>query len=529
MSEPVTLRGLVEARARASGNQTAVIVCDQAMTYAELDGRANQAANLLRALHVGRGDKVAVMLPNCWEFVALWAGVAKLGAVLVPVNVHQRGDGLAYVLEHSDAVALVVDQAIEEAVDRAGAPRLRRLVRGGDLGARLDEASTSAPPPVDIDPAAVFGLLYTSGTTGRSKGVLLSHAAYLNSGRVLATVLGVRDDDVFFTPLPLFHVGAQIVVMMPALWAGRPVVAADGFSARTYWDTVRRYRCTLLHYLGSVLNILLKQPPRPDDAHTPGRLMFGGGAAKTIWREFEQRFGVTMCEGYGLTESAGIVTFNAPEAIRLGSIGREVAHGEVRVLDEQDRAVPPGAIGEIAMRPRVAHVIMDGYYKDTEATARTLRGGWLHTGDRGSMDEDGYVYFVDRLKDSIRRRGENVSSFEVEQVINAHPKVLESVAVGVPDALGDEEIKVIVVLRPGERLDALAIVQWVEARMAYFMVPRYVEFRDALPKTDTQKILKTALRQEGVGAAWDREAAGYRVRRRSSGNDAGQRPIGGRT
>jgi crotonobetaine/carnitine-CoA ligase len=509
----VNLRQLLEARTREHPDGVAAIVCDRSLTWRELDGVANRAAHAMAARGVEPGHKVAVMLPNCWEFLALWAGVAKLGAVIVPVNVHLRGEGLRYVLQHSEASLLVLDAPLAEVVGQAGLAAIPRLVRGGDLDERLAAAVDTPPPDHRLDPAAIFALLYTSGTTGRSKGVLLSHNAYVNSGRELAELLGVGPRDVIFTPLPLFHVGAQIVAMMPALWSGRPIVVAEGFSARTFWDTVRRHRCTMLHYLGTLLNILYKQPPRPDDADNPARVMFGGGASVDIWEDFQRRFGVLLAEGYGLTETGGIATFNTPATIRVGSIGRAVRYAEIRVVDEHDRPLPPRVRGEIVMRTDRPHVVMEGYYKDPAASATALRGGWLHTGDRGWMNDDGYVYFVDRLKDCIRRRGENISSFEVEQVINTHPQVLESAAVGVPDALGEEEVKVIVVPRPGERIDPLSIVQWAETRMAYFMVPRYVEIRDALPKTETQKVQKAVLREAGPGAAWDREAAGYRLRR----------------
>jgi crotonobetaine/carnitine-CoA ligase len=509
----VNLRQLLEERAHAHPDDTAVIISDRALTWAELDRLANRAAQAMAAGGLGPGDRVAVMLPNCWEFLALFAGAAKLGAVIVPVNVHLRGEGLHHVLAHSEASLLVLDAPLEPVVDRAGPPGLARLVRGPGLDATLAAATGAPPPDHRLPPEAVFGLLYTSGTTGRSKGVLLSHNAYVNSGRELAGLLGVGPTDVLFTPLPLFHVGAQIVAMMPALWAGRPIVVAEGFSARTFWDTVRRHGCTMLHYLGTLLHILHKQPPRPDDADNPARIMFGGGASRDIWPEFERRFGVVLCEGYGMTETAGIATFNTPPHVRTGSIGRAVPYADVRVVDERDQAVPPGSRGEIVMRPHRPHVVMESYLKDPEATATSLRRGWLHTGDRGWVDEDGYVYFVDRLKDCIRRRGENISSFEVEAAINAHPQVLESAAVGVPDPLGEEEVKIIVVPRAGERIDPLSIVQWAEQRMAYFMVPRYVEIRDALPKTETQKIQKASLREAGPGTAWDREAAGYKLKR----------------
>jgi crotonobetaine/carnitine-CoA ligase len=260
-----------------------------------------------------------------------------------------------------------------------------------------------------------------------------------------------------------------------------------------------------------MIPILCKQPPGPGDRDHHARLTACAATPKDVWLQFEERFGVRIIEGYGLTETTGFCVTNPRDAVRVGSIGRAMDFVDALVVDDQDRAVEPGRCGEIAIRARAPHTLMEGYYRMPQQTAEAMRGGLFHTGDMGYADADGYLYFVDRIKQSIRRRGENISSWEVEKVVNAHPQVLESAAVGVPSDLGEEEVKVYVVCRPGAALAPLDIIRWCEARMAYFMVPRYVEFRAALPKTATERVEKYKLKQEGIGQAWDREAAGYKL------------------
>jgi crotonobetaine/carnitine-CoA ligase len=262
-----------------------------------------------------------------------------------------------------------------------------------------------------------------------------------------------------------------------------------------------------------MIPILCKQAPGDGDRWHRVRLTACAATPTDVWAEFERRFGVTIVEGYGLTETAGFCVANPPDATRVGSIGRPLSFVETRVVDAADAPLPAGSAGEIAIRARAPHLLMEGYFKMPEQTAEALRGGWFHSGDAGRADADGYLTFVDRMKQSIRRRGENISSWEIEKVVNAHPLVLESAAVGVPSELAEEEVKVCVVPRSGETIDPLEIVRWCETRMAYFMVPRFVEVRASLPKTATERVEKYRLKQEGRAGAWDRDAAGYVVRR----------------
>ena len=443
-----------------------------------------RAAAALRELGVKRGDNVCLMLGNSPRYLYAWFGLCRLGAVPVPINVHLMGEGLAYILEHSEARLAIAE------------PEL-----AGRLGMRtVTELPSATPdgPGADVRPEELAGILYTSGTTGPPKGVMLSHHAYLESARHFAAeMVRATSDDVLYTTLPLFHINAQAHTVLPAMLLNATMALGARFSASGFWDDIRAHGATIFNSLAAMIPILCKQPESERDRDHRARLTACAATPKDVWLEFERRFGVTIVEGYGLTETAGFCVCNPLEAIRVGSIGKPMSWVDAKF-----------DVGEIVLRPKGDHLFMEGYFKGD------AREEWFRTGDAGSMDADGYLYFHDRIKQSIRRRGENISSWEVEKVVNAHPKVLESAAVGHPSELGEEDVRVVIVPRPGETIEPLEIVQWCETRMAYFMVPRYVDLRESLPKTATERIEKYKLKQEGLGpGCWDRDAAGYRVRR----------------
>ena len=289
--------------------------------------------------------------------------------------------------------------------------------------------ATARCPDGGAAPEAVAGILYTSGTTGPPKGVMLSHRAYVNSAQCFAhEMVRATPDDVFFTTLPLFHINAQAHTVLPAILLNATCALAPRFSASGFWDAVRRHEATIFNSLAAMIPILCKQPPGAADRHHRARLTACAATPTAFWEEFERRFGVQIVEGYGLTETAGFCVANPLDAVRVGTVGRALGFVETRVTgvtDAQGDPLPAGQVGEIAVRARAPHVLMEGYFKMPEQTAEALRGGWFRTGDAGFADADGYLTFVDRIKQSIRRRGENVSSWEVEQVVNAHPRVLE--------------------------------------------------------------------------------------------------------
>lgn len=541
-SASATIPRVLAERAELSPDARFVSCDGQAITFAEALLRARQAAAALADAGVRAGDKLAVMLPNGLEFLDLWFGSALLGAVLVPVNTGLVGEGLAHVLRHSESTLLVADGTLAAACDAAlgnDGPPLRRFAlsvadrpaASGQGSATIGGGSgvTSAPdaagwgdgrawlagayapaPEATVRPDGLASILYTSGTTGRAKGVMNGHQAFVTTGLGFAReMVRMRDDDVLYTSLPLFHVNAQMLSTMGALVSGRPLVLARRFSASSFLDDVRRERATIFNYIGAMLTMIAKQPARADDHESALRLAVGGAAPADLWPTFERRFGLSILEAYGLTETATACASNPPDDVRVGTIGRAVSWAEIRIEDERGEPAPDDQPGEIVVRATRPDVLFQGYFRDPEATRKAMAGGWFHTGDRGRRDADGYLTFLDRLKDVIRRRGENISSFEVERAVNAHDAVAESAAVGVPSDLGEEDVLIVVVLRPGATVSGPELLQHCATRLAPFMLPRYVRIVPTLPKTATQRVQKFQLRAEGVAPdAWDRERAG---------------------
>ncbi|NWG03499.1 MAG: ATP-dependent acyl-CoA ligase [Syntrophaceae bacterium] len=520
------IKKLLESRAENYGGEPFIYFRDQIINFATLDQNVNKAANLFRELGVKKGDHVCFLLPNCPEFVYLWFGLAKIGGVMVPLNFNLRGDGLRYIINHSDSKLIVVNERFYDAyafvekdllvieqkiLHNDGAPLPGNFHSLKNL---MEKAEEKEPPTIEIKDGDPLGIIYTSGTTGPPKGAVISHFNYINTAQVwVDEILQYRDDDIFFTTLPLFHANAQMYSTMGALCSGRPYVLREKFSASRFWAEIRQYKATVFNYIGGILTILMKQPEREDDNDNPARIAFGGAAPKEIWLDFEKRFNVKIIEGYGATENGAIPLCNPPDNIRVGSIGKPTSFAEVTIWDENNREVPAGQTGEIVVKEKIPYSMFLGYYKQPDKTREAWEGGWFHTGDRGYKDEDGYFYFVDRMKDCIRRRGENISSFDIEKIVNSHPSVLESAAIAVPSELGEDDVKIYIILRPNKELKPEDLIKFCEERMAYFMVPRYVEFLKEFPKTPTDRAQKFELRRRGIANAWDREKAGYRLRR----------------
>lgn len=511
----MTLPALLDARAEASGDATFVSFEGRRLSYADALRRAERTGAALSALGVRRGDAVAVMLPNRLEFLDVWFGCALVGAVLVPVNTALKGDGLRYVLEHSESRLIVtvpgLTDEIDGAVGAAAGPAVR-VVCGEEQGSWLSfdalvAAAGTAVVRATVVPDDIASVLYTSGTTGMPKGVMNGHDAFVTTGHVFARdYVRMRSDDVLYTTLPLFHVNAQMLTTMGSLASGRPMVLAPRFSASGFFADVRAHGATVFNYIGAMLTMLHKQPEAAGDADGPARLAVGGAAPAELWPAFERRFGLTILEAYGLTETACMCLGNPPDDIRVGRLGTPVGWADVTVRREDGRPADPGEPGEIAVRAKRPGILFGGYFKAPEATAAAFADGWFLTGDRGVVDDDGYFAFLDRLKDTIRRRGENISSFQVEQVVDEHPAVAACAAVGVPSDLGEDEVLIAIV--PQADLDPAEIVAFCRRELADFMVPRYVRVVDALPRTATERVQKHVLRADGIAGAWDRLAPG---------------------
>jgi crotonobetaine/carnitine-CoA ligase len=516
---------ILEDKAAMNAGRVAVITAQEQITYAQLNERVNRVGNALQAMGITKNDTICVMLPNVPEFLYTWWGNAKLGGITVPLNTALKGEGLAYIINHCDAETMILSHRYIAALDeiRGSLSQLKRIIVLGpegqraanlpagamDFGELLTAPATS--PMQEVWSDDIDSIMYTSGTTGLPKGVIHRHARCYG-GFVLPIMTGYTEQDVVYNTLPLFHIGGQNMVWM-ALVSDTTVALAERFSARRFWQDVRAYSATFTLFLGAMIPILHKQPPRPDDHANSLRVALSAAAPRTIWEEFERRFDVKIIELYSQTEGGFLLNADAKAEGKVGSMGKPSAGYEVKVVDEQDREIPPGAVGELIYRPAAGSTLTE-YYKNPEATAEKTRGGWIRSGDLAYQDDDGYFFFVDRKNDFMRRRGENISSFEVEKIINSHPRVLESAAYAIPSELGEDEVMVALVLQPGAELDPLELIQYCEAHMAYFMIPRYVRIVDTFPKTGTERTVKYQLKSQGVTFdTWDREAAGYMPKR----------------
>lgn len=518
-----TVHGVVEQLAAERGSDIFLHYLESEYSYRAINEAANRVAHGLQQLGVTKDDKVAIMMSNRPEFLFSWFGLSKLGAVEVPVNTAHRGELLSYMLNQADCVALIIESDFMAQL-KAVLPSLEKLkhiiVLTGDSGeesegsASGDGRETSYQVLVDndggyretqilySDPAAI---MFTSGTTGPSKGAVVPQNYQLTMAEIIVGMADYTEQDCLYNALPLFHGNAQTLSTMPALISGARMVLAKRFSASRFWDDVRRYRCTEFNYIGGILPILLKAESSPNDADNPLRVLVGAGADRNTFETFEKRFDVKLVEGYGMSE-IGTPLNTGMEDRRPGSCGTLNPGYQVKLVDDEGNEVGANTPGELLIRPLKPYSMMLEYYRMPEKTVEAWQDLWFHTGDYLQHDEEGYYYFVDRKKDALRRRGENISSFEVERGVNSHPAVLQSAAVAVKSELGEDEVMVCVALKPGEQLTAEALIEHCSEQMAYFMVPRYIRFMDALPKTPTERVQKYLLREQGVTTdTYDRE------------------------
>lgn len=526
MDEAVTIGQVLGHQARQRPDHEIIRTPDEAITFASLDDSATRCANVLGDLGLEPGDAVAVLLPNGRGFLDTWFGISRGGFVEVPLNVALKGDLLADQLHRSGAKALVIGA---EHLDRLGAvadrvPHLRHVLCVGTPSGSVDgvevvafeqalATASTTPQNMEVDPASPSGILFTSGTTGPSKGVVRSHVADFTLARTTIDIMGYGPGERLFTVFPLFHLNAKFNSVLPAMLLNGTLILHDRFSASGFWDVAREEGVTAFNFMGALLTMLMKQPQRDDDRDHAVRCAYGAPAPVTIFGPFEERFGVRLVEVYGSTE-LGITTMNTVDEVKVGSCGTTAPYYEVAIHDDHDRPCPPDVPGEIVVRPREPSVMFSHYHGMPEESLEAFRNLWFHTGDRATVDEDGYFYYVDRMKDAIRRRGENVSSFEVERTLATLDEVAEVAVIGVPSDLTDEEILAVIVFKEGRSLDHVQILDHCQERLPHFAVPRYLRFDDQLPKTPSQRVEKYRLREMGLTEdAWDREEHGYQVRR----------------
>lgn len=515
-------RYLMDRWAREKPDETYVVFADgEEWSFAEFRRRVIAVATGLQQLGVSRGAHVAVWLPNGREGLLIQFAINYLGAVFVPFNTAYRGSILQHVLTNSDAAILVAHGSLVDRLAGIDAPDLRHVVLVGEGAVPIPLTASTfddllraqgllEEPDRPIEPWDTQSIIYTSGTTGPSKGVLSSYLhLYTNAGPDAWPMVTAQDR--FLVNMPLFHIGGMgLPVVMFA--RGGSIALMESYSTDTFWDFVRRARATAIFLLGVMATFLVKQPSSPADRDHKVRLALVVPLTDDA-TSFAKRYGVDVYTIFNMTEISSPIVSEANPTKR-GTCGKPRSGVDVRLVDENDCEVPAGTVGEMIVRTDRPWAMNSGYHKNAEATARAWRNGWFHTGDAFRRDEDGYFYFVDRLKDTIRRRGENISSFEVEAEIVAHPCVREAAVVGVPSALSEDDVMAVIAPVPGETIDPVALITFLTARMPYFMVPRYIRVMNELPKTPSAKVQKMVLRGDGVTAdTWDREAVGMRLRR----------------
>ena len=490
-------------------------------TYGELLIRVQQLAGGFSQAGVSRGDHVAVWMFDGKEAILTFFALNYLGAVFVPLNTAFKGTVLEHTLNLSDAEILVAHTQLLERLGEVACPKLNQIISLGDgsvpqgyqgtAWSTVSEAS-AAPPELDrpIEPWDTQSIIFTSGTTGPSKGVLSSYLhIFTNAGPESWPF--VTGEDRFLINMPIFHIGGMGVIFV-MLARGGSIAVSDGFSTDTFWPFVRASKTTVVFLLGVMGTFLLKQPPSDEDRDHGVRLVFMVPLTETC-AEFKTRFGPDVFTIFNMTEVSSPIVSEANPTKR-GTCGRKRDGVDVRLVDEFDCEVPVGEIGEMIVRTDRPWGMNSGYYKQSVATAEAWRNGWFHTGDCFRVDSDGYYYFVDRMKDAIRRRGENISSFEVEAEVVAYEAVREAAAFAVPSDVGEDEVMVAVAPVEGQSIDAETLVRFLGERMAHFMVPRYVRILDELPKTPSSKVMKHVLRNEGITSdTWDRASIGLQFKR----------------
>jgi crotonobetaine/carnitine-CoA ligase len=496
---------------RRAATEPDTIYCEfrgESWSVGQLNERATGIAHELWALGLRPGDRVAVMLPTRPLHLFTLFALALLGLVRVPINIHLRGSPLNNLFEQLAPQALIADPNYREALGRWAEATPLVLWRPGDElpppAGDMDRLPFDGPQPDDL-----LALALSSGTTGPPKGVCKSDRHLRAGAQAMLRLTEAGPGDVFLFWEQLHH-GAGVAVALGALMAGFRLAMVERFSASTFWDDARACGATHVHYLGSVVPMLMKQAARSDDRDHPVRMAWGGGCPRHLCQALSERFDVQVREGYGLTELLTFVTINCGGP--PGSIGRPLDEYELALSDEDGNMVAEGLTGEITLRARVPGLQFLGYFRSPEQTAASLREGWFLTGDLATQDSDGWLFYEGRRKDMLRRRGINVSAWEVEQVFASHPDIEEVALIGVDAELGDDELKLFVRLREDCQLDPLAILRWAEPQLAYFQVPRYLEFINEFPKTPTLRIQKKDLSRSTAGV-WDLASSGYQLAR----------------
>jgi crotonobetaine/carnitine-CoA ligase len=504
--------GLLEDRARELGKKTMLYFKGQTFSYAEMNENANRMANFLKGLGGEPGKVVAIVMKNSPQWLDIFFGAQKLGMCAVPTNIQLRGEGLAYIFNHSEADFIALDpdlyqyyEAVKDKLEHKhkliinteGAQKAESLPAGAvSLESAYAPDSSTRKPEVAIDPESICMMLYTSGTTGRAKGVPTKYGRTMLKTMVVLAKATLKKSDIYYTCLPLFHANSLILTVSMAMAAKAQAAVYEKFSASRFWDEIRECGATVFNSIGAMIPILMKQPEKPDDADHNVRYVLSAACPTAMWEPFEKRFGTNIYEGYGSVDGGGFIIINFGNA-PVGSMGKPL-FGKYRLVDDEGNDVPVGTPGELiffAGREKDRSV---EYYKDDKATESKMKEGWLHTGDLVNSDKKGNLYFAGRKTESLRRKGENISAYEVEQAILQHPEIVECAVFAVPSELAEDEVMAVIVPLEDKKPEPSEIVRFLHDKLAKFAIPRYWRTMKEMPKTETQRVIKGILEKEGV-------------------------------
>lgn len=531
-SNDIVIRNLLEKQADQNPDKVYMQQVEDggSFTFKALYELTNKIGHGLQVVGVKQGETVLTMVPIRLESVYLWFGCSTIGAIEVPVNIAYKGNMLSHIVNDSRAKIMFIDVSFVERVlkeienlsyleclvllncreEQLNSFKITTNVEIRSWESFIENVPNTQPEmetPIAYSDAAC--LLYTSGTTGPSKGVIWTYAQGYENACAGASYLD--GNDTFYSPFPSNHISQKLFVYR-FLDTGGKLVIRNGFSVRSFWRDIRKYQCTGSGLLGAMADFIYKQPESPDDADNPLRAIFLVPLIKEV-NEIRKRFNLKVYTFFNMTEICPVTFMSDEELNKNQSCGLIREGFEARLVDDDDQEVPTGKVGELILRPQEPWVFMRGYWRNPGKTAETWQNLWMHTGDVFYKDEEGYFYYVDRKKDAIRRRGENISSMEVEREIITHPTVLECAVIGVPSEYGEEEVKAVIVTMNGQDLQPKDLIEFLKERMPYFMIPRFIEFVKTLPKTPTLKVQKTSLRENALNQeTWDREKAGIKVK-----------------
>ncbi len=521
-SKKCILSKILESKSKLKPSHDFILTDKKNYTYRDINESANKLAHGLLQKGISKGDKVAVLMDSSPQYLDVWFAISKIGAVEVPINTAYKGDILKHILDSSDTRVILFDKKYVNEVNE-----INKECKKIDIYIINDKENDCKSYPNKLDNFYLHNtnnlnvnikytdtacLLYTSGTTGVSKGVIMNNHFLWSFGVNVAQINQIKNTDISYNYLPFFHIAGKFLLMASLLVDAKNVVIPQ-LSISRFWDDINKYKATIMVAAGGVCNMLFSQPPSNNDSNNSLNLVYAVPIPTEFANQFEKRFGVQFIEAYGSTE-LNVVACSEPGKTPAKSFGKPLKGYDMSIFDENDNPCPPGVPGEIVVRPKKPNIMMEGYYGLPEKTLEVTKNLWFHSGDQGYVDDEGWFYFLDRLTDSMRRRGENISSFEVEKIINEHEYVSECAAIGIKSEMQEDEVKVVVVKNLEANLREEDLLRYCIEKMPYFMVPRFIEFREELPRTALTKIKKVELRKEGLTPeTWDCEANGLRVTR----------------